>query len=304
MNETDLWPAILEFMAVDLKDDMAFRVFASKEIPTFNDVRNDNYWFRSWEKDGKLYVVVLNRSNNEAREVEIPLSSFDGTVAAGDFSAKIVSGGSGTYTGNGVLKASLQPCAAQLWEVTLSGNVDFSVSVPYTYFDMNGYGWAKNAAELMKQKGITYDPVKDKFRPGEKITRGDFAMFLVRTLGLTNEPAENFADVDPAAHYAKDIAIGRAAGILNGIGENKYNPESEITRQDLMTIVARGMKLSGEVDLNAFSDYRNISDYALAHVKAMISAGLVKGNADGTLNPLGNTTRAEAAVIMKRILDR
>ncbi|MBQ7033172.1 MAG: S-layer homology domain-containing protein [Clostridia bacterium] len=304
LNETDLWPAILEFMAVDLKDDMAFRVFASKEIPTFNDVRNDDFWYRSWEEDGKLYVVVLNRSNDETKEAEVPLTSFDGTVSVGSFDAKIVSGGEGSYAGDGVLKATLQPCAAQLWEITPQTTVDFSVSVPFTYFDMNGYGWARNAAELMKQKGITYDPVKDKFRPGEKITRGDFAMFLVRTLGLTAQAGENFADVDPEAHYAKDIAIGRAAGILNGVGDNRFNPEAEITRQDLMTITARGMKLTGDVDLSVFSDGTNVSDYALPHVKAMIAEGLVKGNADGTLNPHGNTTRAEAAVIMKRILDK
>ncbi|MBE7024775.1 MAG: S-layer homology domain-containing protein [Ruminococcaceae bacterium] len=47
-----------------------------------------------------------------------------------------------------------------------------------------------------------------------------------------------------------------------------------------------------------------MADYALPHVKAMIASGLVKGNADGTINPKGNTTRAEAAVIMQRIVNR
>ena len=54
--------------------------------------------------------------------------------------------------------------------------------------------------------------------------------------------------------------------------------------------------------MTVFSDSGLVADYALAHVKAMISSGLIKGNADGTLNPTGNTTRAEAAVIMDRIL--
>ncbi|MBE7063516.1 MAG: S-layer homology domain-containing protein, partial [Ruminococcaceae bacterium] len=70
------------------------------------------------------------------------------------------------------------------------------------------------------------------------------------------------------------------------------------------TIISRGMALTGETDLAAFSDSSLIAEYALSHVKAMISSGLVKGNADGTLNPLGNTTRAEAAVIMQRILNQ
>ncbi|MBE7025009.1 MAG: S-layer homology domain-containing protein, partial [Ruminococcaceae bacterium] len=55
-------------------------------------------------------------------------------------------------------------------------------------------------------------------------------------------------------------------------------------------------------DLTAFSDAAAIADYAAAHVSAMIASGLIKGNADGTINPQGNTTRAESAVIMDRIL--
>jgi len=53
-----------------------------------------------------------------------------------------------------------------------------------------------------------------------------------------------------------------------------------------------------------FSDADAISDYAVADIAAVVRAGIVRGNADGTLNPLGNTTRAETAVIMQRILDR
>ncbi len=304
LYNSDLWPTVTEFKAVDLADDMAFKVFTGNEIPTFNDVRNENYWYRSWGKDGKLYVVVLNRSNTEEREAEIVLNSFDGSVTVGGFTGKIIAGGEGEVSGNGVLKVTLQPCAAQLWELTLSSPVDLSVSMPFTYFDLSEYGWARSAAELMKEKGITYDPVQYYFRPGEKITRGDFAMFLVRTLGLAGDSTESFDDVDAAAHYARELAIGKEAGILNGVGDNKYNPEAEITRQDMMTIISRGMKLTGEADMTAFSDSGLIADYALEHVKAMINSGLVKGNADGTLNPLGNTTRAETAVIMQRILQK
>ena len=62
--------------------------------------------------------------------------------------------------------------------------------------------------------------------------------------------------------------------------------------------------LSGTVDLSTFSDGGMIADYAEPHVSAMVAEGLIKGNADGTINPLGNTTRAEAAVIMNRILEK
>ncbi|MBQ7032119.1 MAG: S-layer homology domain-containing protein, partial [Clostridia bacterium] len=51
-----------------------------------------------------------------------------------------------------------------------------------------------------------------------------------------------------------------------------------------------------------FSDKDAIADYAVADIAAMVRAGIVAGYTDGTIQPLGNTTRAEAAVIMDRIV--
>ncbi|MBQ7037107.1 MAG: S-layer homology domain-containing protein, partial [Clostridia bacterium] len=64
------------------------------------------------------------------------------------------------------------------------------------------------------------------------------------------------------------------------------------------------LKLAGSADLGSFSDAGLIADYAQTHVSAMVAEGLIRGNADGTINPLGNTTRAEAAVIMQRLLNK
>jgi hypothetical protein len=72
----------------------------------------------------------------------------------------------------------------------------------------------------------------------------------------------------------------------------------------MMTMTSRAMKLQGAADLSAFSDAGAVADYASQHVSAMVAEGLIKGNADGTINPKGNTTRAEAAVIMQRILNK
>ena len=163
--------------------------------------------------------------------------------------------------------------------------------------------WAKEQVEKLYRKGIVNLPENNMFKPGVNITRGDFAGFLVRTLGLENEPGEQFADVAADNPNAKEIAIGRAAGILNGVGENSYAPDAPITRQDMMTLIARGLSLGGKADLTRFPDADKIADYAKEGVCAMISTGLISGNSDGTLNPVGNTTRAEAAVLMSRILD-
>jgi len=191
-----------------------------------------------------------------------------------------------------------------LYKITPSESIDFSRLGVSSFDDIEDYPWARTQINFLDSKNIVNKYSDWAYKPADKITRAEFAYFLVRTLGLTSDSAENFADGDPNAFYAKEIAVGKALGILNGVGENKYNPEAEISRQDLMTIVARGLGITGETDLSAFSDSGLIADYAKGSVKAMISNGFIKGNADGTINPVGNTTRAEAAVIMYRIYNR
>ena len=76
-----------------------------------------------------------------------------------------------------------------------------------------------------------------------------------------------------------------------------------------MVICARGMRLAGKLSeegnadtLSGFSDKALLAEYAAQDMAAMVNLGIIKGNADGTLNPCGNATRAEAAVIMSRLL--
>ncbi len=282
----------------------AYAYFVHNKYQTLSEKVAADEAYAVYVKEGKVYAVVANRKA-EAAEITVPLVSADGKTAIADANVKGLYGASESYrAANGAVTIKLEAERAAVYEITPDAAVDFSgLRLRSRFRDLNEVTWAKDQIEKLDAKGIVNDGGNPRvFAPQTKITRGEFAMFLVRTLGLTGDAAENFSDVDPSAEYAKEIAIGRAAGILNGVGDNLYNPEAEITRQDMMTIISRGMKLTGEADLNAFSDNGLVADYALAHVKAMISSGLVKGNADGTLNPTGNTTRAEAAVIMDRIL--
>ncbi|MBQ7032264.1 MAG: S-layer homology domain-containing protein [Clostridia bacterium] len=300
LDETELWDGI-KAMAGDELDEL-FDVFIEKKYPVFNELRSDDAWIFAYEKEGKIHYIVQNKRQSEVM-VTLPTTSFDGSVNLGNYTVQLTDKkGVKMETGES-LQLTMDAVAVVRLVVTPETGTDLSGLTTMQFYDLYNYAWARTEIEKLNAKGLVNDYTPKSFAPGKNITRGDFALFLVRTLGLEGEDAENFADVDPDAEYAKEIAIGRAAGILNGIGDNKYNPEAEISRQDMMTIIARGMKLLGtEADLSGFSDTGLIADYALEGVRAMVGTGLVKGNADGTLNPLGNTTRAEAAVIMSRIL--
>ncbi len=81
---------------------------------------------------------------------------------------------------------------------------------------------------------------------------------------------------DDSCYYAKKFAIGKALGILNGVGDNKYNPDAPISRQDLMVICTRSMKAVKELNLdtnllNVFSDAGLIADYAREGITEMVT---------------------------------
>ena len=285
--------------------DFAFGCFVTNQYKFVNYQKAEDYIWSTFTDGTDLYAIVLNRTKDKTVHVDVPLSDGTGTLTVGAFTATAMAGKEGTATGSGTLSLDTAPWEASVWKVTpTDAPLNASHLKTTSFNDIIYYPWAYNAITTLEEKGIVNRVSENWYGPAEKITRGDYAMFLVRTLGLTEGAGENFADVDPDAEYAKELAIGRAAGIINGVGDNKFNPTAQITRQDMMTMTSRALSLAGSADLSAFADSGIIADYAQSHVSAMVAEGLIKGNADGTINPLGNTTRAEAAVIMQRILNK
>jgi len=298
-----LWNALQSFG--EKEKAITYDHFVRDATPAFNAQRTETYWYASWVVDGSVYMVVLGLVDGQNAPVSIPLASFAGDVCIGAYTAEIIAGREPqTISGNGTLEMTLNGVEALLYKITPTEGVDFSGLRASAFEDLESYNWARQQIAYLDDLGIIDGRNEWSYAPGDAITRAELAAFFVRALGLTTEETEAFADVPADHHYAKEIHIGKACGILNGIGDNKYNPDATVTRQDMMTIISRGMQLSGSADLAAFSDAPLIADYAKTHVGAMVASGLVKGNADGTVNPLGNTTRAEAAVLMYRIVHR
>ena len=173
------------------------------------------------------------------------------------------------------------------------------------FIDLGNHAWAADAINSLADDGIIKGTSENTFSPAANITRADFAILLVRAFKMTSDNTENFADVADSDYFASELAIARNTGLVGGIGENKFAPRNNITRQDMMVIVYRALvAMEKELDVTAISapDFANVSDYAKDAVSALVNAGLVNGK-NGLVDPLANTTRAEVAVLLSRILD-
>ncbi len=177
------------------------------------------------------------------------------------------------------------------------------------FIDLGAYPWAEDAINSLANDGIIKGTSENTFSPAANITRADFAILLVRAFKLSSDNTENFSDVTSSDYFAKELAVARNTCLVNGIGENKFAPRNNITRQDMMVIVYRALtgmnKLNvgdGVLDVPQASDFDKVADYAKEAVSALVNAKLINGK-NGLVDPTDYTTRAEVAVLLKRILD-
>lgn len=184
----------------------------------------------------------------------------------------------------------------------------FAVSSVFkTFYDAAKITWAQQSIEALASKGVINGISDTSFAPEANITRADFLVILVRGLGLTAGFSDNFSDVSPSKYYYEALGIARELGITGGAGNNLFKPDTPISRQELMVLGSRALRLSGAAisegsadDVRQFSDRAELASYAVAGVAAMVKEGIVSGSGN-TLRPGAYATRAEAAVIMYRI---
>jgi endo-1,4-beta-xylanase len=186
-------------------------------------------------------------------------------------------------------------------------------STPYEpkFADTKGYSWAEEAIHALAQYGIVKGTSETTFTPERSVTRAEFVTLLVRTLGLQADFSDNFRDVAQNAYYYEAVGILKQLGIANGIGGEQFQPNGQISRQDLMVLIERALQASGKLEINgnapnlsSFSDSADVAPYAQAAAAALVKEGIVAGSGNGKLNPRGTATRAETAVILYRILNK
>lgn len=141
------------------------------------------------------------------------------------------------------------------------------------------------------------------FGPGRSMTRAEAAqMFYNLLLDQNVETTASFTDVPETAWYAKAVNTLASLGILNGVGNGKYEPDRPITRAEFTTIAMKFTEgdVSGE---NIFSDVSENAWYYGA-VVASIQYGWIEGYGDCTFRPQNKITRAEVTAIVNKMLGR
>ena len=111
-----------------------------------------------------------------------------------------------------------------------------------------------------------------------------------------------FADVEAGAWYEQYVNVAAQNKIVSGIGNGVFGVGDNITRQDAAVILNNAVKMIVENGKLDFTDSDEISAYAKEAVKQLSTIGVINGIGDGSFAPKANCTRAQAAVMIYRLL--
>ena len=191
-----------------------------------------------------------------------------------------------------------------------SSNVPGGAVVAPVFTDLETVPWAVNAINTLAAAGIVngVNESNTLYEPLFNVTRAQFTKMICLTFGIpaASPEASRFTDVPWYSWYIGWVEAAADAGIVQGVSDTEFDPEANITREQMATmlyraILSKGGKLDGSAS-TAFTDAANISDYAVTPINALVKAGVVQGRDDGSFGPQDLANRAEAACIIYQYL--
>lgn len=224
---------------------------------------------------------------------------------------------------------------------------DEEITLPFTDVTTNdwNYGDIKNVYCSNLMQGVS----STEFKPLQNITRAEAATLVVRLVDLINDRLENivkilkiknnksdnyyipseylvqkiyeskipFTDVSEKTWYYDNIQLAYEYGLLNGKTENIFDPNAEITRAEMASLIVRitdafteklnyilkktnKITVSEEKESIKFVDVSK-EDWFYSAVKTIFNLRIMTGKENNCFDPNGFTTRGETAVIINRL---
>lgn len=178
---------------------------------------------------------------------------------------------------------------------------------PVQFSDLGDVEWARDAIKDLAEKGIVSGKDAEHFAPNDNITREETAKIIAEIFKLSGSGSVPFGDVTSDDWFYPYVSAVYNNKIVNGISENMFGSGLPVTRQDMCTMIYNAVSASGtELDKKfaqkTFEDNDVISPYAAEAVAVLQTAGIISGDENNEFKPQDGATRAEAAVVLQRLL--
>ena len=264
--------------------------------------------FIEFKLSTRAFTVVMTYKDGTSKEITETVTDNIYTVTADDITEFSVA----KFGGNTV-------------NCIKSGGKVLEFKTPYTgAFKVEKFGFSDVAEgkwyyEYINKSGaygILSGVGDGKFEPQTNITRAQLATMIVKAtsslISYRVDPKLSFADVAKEKWYSEYIAKCATMGLMNGTGDNKFEPDKTATRQEIAAVVARVIEVLGNHGGKAlpvinketcatelgtvYKDAGNIQNWAKEYVLFCYKLEVMIGDSEG-FRPKSNITRAECAKI-------
>lgn len=299
---------------VDIKIDIQISKVSPEVIASYEAIAKENgteivfppisfdIVAKAKDQNGVETSVDISRFNDYVERVlELPDSIDPSKITTG-----IVFNADGTY--NHVPTEVYQENGK--WYARLNSLTNSTYSIiwnPLTIASVDKH-WSKDIVNDMASRLVVFNV--DTFNPDLAMTRGDFAEYMVRALGLYRSETKAeavFEDMSIDQLNSAGIYLASEYGLITGYDDGTFRESDFITREEAMVILSRAMdiaKLAGTKTESTFvyADLTSASKWSLEAVKAVLKTHIFDDNDSSILNPDGEITYAEAAQIIRNFL--
>lgn len=284
------------------------------DVKPFIDLYNTDYF----KIDFTDYDVVSNKYEVDSKvlenrhaysDFETFKTKYEGW-AAEQKEAEGESGGSSGGTSGGSSSGSGKGKGSGVSFVPTPKDEDISVVKEEIFNDLENFDWAKEHIMALYNKGAVDGTEKNTFSPSNLVTREQFVkMISALTTFDENPPSAEFSDVAKGEWYEKYINGAKASGLISGRDDGTFGVGDCIIRQDAAIMCLNAIKKERpdflenlKIEKLPFGDAGDISSYAVYAVSALNKLGILNGDASGNFNANANATRAEAAVMINKVM--
>ena len=199
------------------------------------------------------------------------------------------------------------------YEINMGLSTQFCLKAPAKtadehFTDISRGAWYFEAVDYAYRNGLFGGMSENTFEPETPMSRAMLVTVLWRMEGEPKEGENIFNDVPDSEWFTEPVAWAAKNKIVNGVGDGKFAPEDNITREQMAAILYRyadwkEIKTEKRGDLSTFPDASQVSTgWAMEPMQWAVGEGLI-GGSDGKLLPQGPATRAQVATILMRFIE-
>lgn len=212
---------------------------------------------------------------------------------------------------------SIKKLASAMIILTLSATAVAFPAEAKTFSDVPQSHWAYSVIDEASDDGIMNGKAAGVFAPNATLTRAEYATMLynlapesdVMKLVHGSTADNGLYDVDGNAWYADTVSWAVARGVFKN-NDGSFSPNRTITREEMAVATYEFLHKYCDGKFVLDSIYKGFTDDAAFSSSAnrdkvyiLVNNGIIAEKSDGSFDPQGSLTRAEAAAMAVRVAD-